>query len=526
MNESKLPEVLIAGAGPTGLTLALTLRRFGRTVRIIDRAPQPTAVSKALAVWSASLEALQGMQVIDDFLASGKRLHALKIGDGNRKLASMKVGHGIDSPYPFPLLLPQSRTEEILTARLAAFGVEIERGVELTGFTQEGEGVTASIGHGDGRTEELRSRYLVGCDGARSLVRQSLGIDFEGYTEPETFLLGDVLIEGGDLDHRCIYLWWHDGGTVALFPFADAVWRVFAQRQTEAGDKPLALEELQSLVDRHGPPGLRLHDPRWLSIFRINERLAARYRVGRCFIAGDAAHIHSPAGGQGMNTGIQDAVNLGWKLSYALQGIGDSALLLDSYEAERRPIAHEVVKGAAQKLHIAFEAGQIGTLVKNVAISIFGNMPAVQRKLQLELSETALVYRDGPLVALAAPPRRPRRTDVGSRARDGIFLDRATGKEQALWPLIAAPCHSLLVFEEEDPSEVNGLAARAGDRLQILRFGPQNDPENRMRERYRLRGPGWVLIRPDMIVAARGKGADLSGLHPYVDRVLRTAAAP
>ena len=203
---------------------------------------------------------------------------------------------------------------------------------------------------------------------------------------------------------------------------------------------------------------------------------AARYRVGRCFIAGDAAHIHSPAGGQGMNTGIQDAVNLGWKLGYALHGIGDRALLLDSYEAERRPIAHEVVKGAAQKLHLAFEAGKLATLAKDVAISIFGNIPAVQRKLQLELSETALVYRDGPLIELGAPPRRPKRGDVGSRARDGRFLDPATGKEQALWPVISAPRHSLLLFEDDRPIEVNGAAEGAGDRLQILRFGRRAIP--------------------------------------------------
>ena len=275
------PEVLIAGAGPSGLSLAITLRRFGIPVRIIDRAAQPSAVSKALAVWSGSLEALQGMQVIDEFVAAGKRLRALSVGDGSRTLAVLAVGDGIDSPYPYPLLLPQSRTEQILAARLAALGVEIERRVELVGLAQDGDGVTAELRHADNEIEKIRVPYLAGCDGARSLVRQSLAIAYEGYTEPETFLLGDVQIDGGQLDHRSIYLWWHNGGTVALFPFENALWRVFAMRGMNGGDAAPTIEELQRRIDLHGPRGLRLRDPTWLSAFHINERLAMTQDVLR-----------------------------------------------------------------------------------------------------------------------------------------------------------------------------------------------------------------------------------------------------
>ncbi len=495
-------------------------------VRIVDRVAQPSAVSKALAVWSASLEALQGMGVIDEFLAAGQRLRALSVGDGNRELAELAVGEGIDSPYPYPLLLPQSRTEQILGARLAALGVEIERRAEVTGLAQDGDGVTASLRHADNRVEEVRARYLVGCDGARSFVRQALGIAFDGYTEPQTFLLGDVRIDGGTLDHRTIYLRWHDGGTVALFPFGDAVWRVFAMRGSGGGDAPATIEELQRHMDRHGPRGLKLRDPSWLSTFRINERLAVQYRLGRCFLAGDAAHIHSPAGGQGMNTGIQDAVNLGWKLAYALNGFGDAALLLDSYEAERRPVARAVIAGAAQKQHLAFASSAVLRLVKNMAVTVFGNIPAVHRMLQVELSETDIVFRGGPLVALGAPPRRARRTEVGARARDATFIDPATGKTTTLWPRLSEWRHSLLLFEEARGAfDANGLATRTGDRLQILRLDPRADPERKARERYRLRAPGWVLIRPDQVVAARGEGTDLSVLNKYLDRVVRAGAA-
>lgn len=518
--------ILVIGAGPTGLSLAITLRRFGVPVRIVDRAPQPSCVSKALAVWSGSLEALEGMQVIEPFLAEGQRLRALCVGHGRRRLAALAVGDGIDSPYPYPLLLPQSRTEEILTARLAQLGVTIERQVEATGLAQDDTGVTAVLRHADGRHEEVRTPYAVGADGARSFVRQALGIAFEGYTEPQTYLLCDAKIDGGNLDHRSIYLSWHNGGTVALFPFGADVWRVFAMRDGSRGaEAPVTLEEMQDHLDRHGPGSLRLGDPGWLSVFRINERLAARYRVGRCFLAGDAAHIHSPAGGQGMNTGIQDAVNLGWKLAHAVTGRGDAELLLESYGAERRPIARAVVDAAAQKLHVAFGASPLRTLVKDIAVSLFGNLPAVQRRLQVELSETEIVYGEGPLVRLGAPPGHPRRTDVGARAYDAKFLEPFTGKGRTLWPFLSAPRHSLLLFEDSLPIAIDGIADNAGDGLQVLRLDARSDPGHRVRKRYRLDGPGWVLIRPDQVVAARGEGTDLRGLTAYVERVLLRPAA-
>jgi 2-polyprenyl-6-methoxyphenol hydroxylase-like FAD-dependent oxidoreductase len=519
-------EVLVAGAGPTGLSLAITLRRFGVPVRIIDRLPEPATVSKALVVWSGSLEALQGMGVVDEFLAAGKRLHAVQIGDSARKLAELAVGDGIDSPFPFPILLPQSRTEQILRKRLAALGVTVERGVELVGFADDGAGVTANLRRADGTTEEARARYVVGCDGARSFVRNALvGTEFEGLTEPQTFLLGDVKIDGGNLDDRSLYIWWHEGGTVALFPFEEGYWRVFTMRDSGDADQPTTtLEELQQKVDRHGPPALRLRDPTWMSVFHINERLAPRYRKGRCFLAGDAAHIHSPAGGQGMNTGIQDGVNLGWKLAYVLQGFGDAELLLASYEAERRPTAHAVVDESTVRQHLAFSTSKISEIIKNAVVSIVGKLPSVQRMLQVQMSETAIVYRDGPLVALGAPPRRPGRTDVGARALDANWRDAATGETKTLWPHISEPRHSLLVFEDGPGAiDVGRTVDGSAEQVGILRLDAATDPEHRVRERYHMHGPGWVLIRPDQVVAARGDGADLTILNTYLDRVVRPA---
>lgn len=517
-------DVLILGAGPTGLTLAITLRQLGINVRIVDKAAQLSTVSKALAVWSGSLEALQGLGVIEKFLAAGTRLNALLAGNGTREFMSLKIGTSIDSPYPFPLLLPQSMTEAILGERLTALGVTIERNVECTGLTQDDGGVSATLRHADGRAEEARCQYLAGCDGARSAVRHALDIAYEGYTEPDTYVLGDVRIDGPALDRRNIYINLRNGGTVALFPYEGDTWRIFARRgPVPAGaDEPTSLDELQRQMDRHGPPGARLRDPRWLSTFRVNERLAARYRIGRCFLAGDAAHIHSPAGGQGMNTGIQDAVNLGWKLAYVLQGVGDAALLLDSYEAERRPVARHVVKGSADRLHVAFATNRALQAVRNTVVSLVGNLGAVQRKIQTDLSETEIVYHDGPLVALGAPPARPKRTEVGARACDATLTDAKTGEQRPLWPLLSTFRHTLLLFEDR-PSDVASFTAGTDGRLDVLPLDRKADPQGMVRTRYNLTGPGWVLIRPDQVVAARGSGADFAVLQTYVDRVLRPA---
>jgi 2-polyprenyl-6-methoxyphenol hydroxylase-like FAD-dependent oxidoreductase len=491
-------DVLVVGAGPTGMSAAITLRRFGVAVRIIDRQSEPALVSKALVLWSATLETLQGMGVIGDFQAAGRRLHTVRIGDGARQVAELAVGDGIDSAFPFPVLLSQARTENILRQRLAALGVEVERGLELVDLEQDAEGVTVSLRRADGSTEACRVRFLVGSDGADSAVRQVLGVAFEGLTGPQTILQGDVHIDGGDLDGRSLYIWRRNGGTVALVPFEENVWRVVATRDGGPADQPTTLEQLQQTVDRHCLPGLHLSHPTGLSVFHTNERLAAHYRRARCFLAGDAAHCHSPAGGQGMNIGIQDGVNLGWKLAYVLQGHGDAELLLGSYEAERRTAAPVAAGDSALRLPLAFSISGVDV---DAALAIVGRLPALQKMLQVQLSETAT---------------------VGARAPDAEWRDLATGEKRSLQPLLAEPRHSLLIFEDKPGSiDVAKAVAGAMDRIQILRFDAASDPDGQLRQRYHVRGPSWVLIRPDQMVAARGTASDLAVLDLYLDRVVR-----
>lgn len=494
--------VLIAGAGPTGLSLALALSRLGVPFRIIDRLAAPATVSKALAVWSGSLEAFSALGVVDDFIAAGLHLTDLHMGDGAHELARMPIAEGVDSAFPFTLILPQSRTEAILARHLEAAGHQIERGIDLLDVTEIGDTVRATLRRPDGRTETLDVPFLVGCDGARSMVRHKLGIAFEGYTEPQTFILSDTRIDG-DLDSSCIYIWWSAKGSVALFPVENGVWRTFALRDEPAHDEPPTLEEIQSHLESCGPPGLTAHTPTWLSAFRVNERLAAGYRRGRVFLAGDAAHIHSPAGGQGMNTGIQDAVNLSWKIAAVLAGRGDTEALLSSYEAERRPVAREVVAAAARTTHLGMVAhGEATRLVRDTLISIASRIPAVRRKIQGAMSETRIAYEAGALHDAAHRFGGGGHPQVGERARE---VEGA-----ALWRHLSIARHALLLFGgPEDNGPVRAAAAALGEAVSLHEMGAG------AAERYGFSGPGWVLVRPDQFIAARGGSADVAGFAAY-----------
>ncbi len=286
-------------------------------------------------------------------------------------------------------------------------GGVIECGVELTSLAEDVDAVALTLRHADGRIEHTSATWVVGADGAKSVVCHALGIAFEDDTEPDAYLLGDVRIEGASLDAHSIHIWWHDDDARA-----------------DADDVP-TFAELQDKIAQHGPPNARLSDPEWLSTFS-HQRAAGGPHV---FLAGDAAHIHSPAGGQGMNTGIQDAANLGWKLAYVLQGRGHRPSLLDSYEAERRPVARDIIDHAARLLHVGMAQHPFARLARDAAMRMLDHLPALQARLRTEMSETDVVYRDGPLVALGEVGRHASRGSAGTRALDIRWIDRS-GEEQ------------------------------------------------------------------------------------------------
>lgn len=345
-------QVLIAGAGPTGLALACDLGRRGVEFRIVDKAPEFFIGSKGKGLQPRSLEVLDDFGIIEEVLSLGKFHIPFRGYDGAKVLGEKDIHEGRyptpSTPYASPLIIPQWRVEERLRALLQKEGGEVELSTELVSIEQDDLGVTATL-KAPGGEETVRCRYLVAADGGRSFVRRFLDVPFEGETwKDERMYVGDVRLRG--LDREAWHSWPnHPDGWLALCPLPSTDTFQF-QAQVPIGDEhEPSLELFQRLVnERTGRTDIELTDAPWLSLYRANVRMASRFRVGRVFLAGDAAHVHSPAGGQGMNTGIQDAYNLGWKLNSVLKGAPEA--LLDTYEEERLPVAAHVL-GISTKLH-------------------------------------------------------------------------------------------------------------------------------------------------------------------------------
>ena len=315
-------DVLVVGAGPTGLTLATELQAYGVPFRIIDRQLDRVHESRALAIQPRTLEVLARHGLAQPLVDLGTTAVRLRLHADGRVIPIDVFDVGLsDTAYPFLLFLSQAETERVLCEHLDRHGVTVERGVELVGLDQDGDQVTCRLRHRDGREETVQASYVSGCDGAHSTVRQQAGIGFAGRAYPQTFVLADLEVDG--LEPGAVHSYLTGAGLLFFFPLGTpATWRMLAIRPAGTTGE-VTLAELQAIVDRTATDGLRLRDPVWMTDFRLHLRGAERYRSGRVFLAGDAAHIHSPAGGQGMNTGIQDAVNLGWKLALDLRGIAN-----------------------------------------------------------------------------------------------------------------------------------------------------------------------------------------------------------
>ncbi len=336
------PDVLVVGAGPVGLVAAAELARHGLSVLIIDKLPQPTDESRAIAVHARSLDMLARMGVVDQLMATGVKARGMELHSGRKELIRVPLD-SVDAAYPFSLNTPQTETERVLGEHLTALGVSVERQVELTKLEQTEDAARVTLSHPDGRNEELSAPWVIGADGAHSTVRHLVGGKLEGTFVGERFLLGDVDAEH-DLDSESMYTFFAPEGPVLAMPMRNGRMRVMAQVH-DAPDTPLnlhpTLEQLQTVVDER-VGGIRLIRGHWLTSFELHHAQSSQYRWGRVFLVGDSAHIHSPAGGQGMNTGMQDAFNLAWKLAAVVDG-QSSATLLDTYHDERYPVAKSMI---------------------------------------------------------------------------------------------------------------------------------------------------------------------------------------
>jgi 2-polyprenyl-6-methoxyphenol hydroxylase-like FAD-dependent oxidoreductase len=595
------PPVLIVGAGPTGLAAAMSLARAHTNVRLIDQSPQRAAYSRAIGIQARTLELFEQHRVVEPFLSLGHRLRAANLYSHGHRLARLDFDP-LQTRYPYLLCLDQSITERLLTEHLATLGVGIERGVQLVGLKQDASQVEAHLLHADGRQETCRAAYVIGADGAHSTVRHLLGMGFEGKTFKQSFMLADLQIDS-DLSEDEFHLFASGDGLAAVIPMGAGRHRLIADQidaadqamgadaaqrassvQASAPDQeeayvalartalPSQAEQRAGEAERrpHGAPPAQVHMDQasaedsapslelcrrvamqridhpvmlsslaWSSYFRLNSRMVERLRTQRVFLAGDAAHVHSPAGAQGMNTGIQEALNLGWKLARRMAGHAGEPLL-DTYQLERHPIERDVLRQTAFITQLAAaERGPMKLLRERVmpVLAAFGPLRDAAR---LMVSELAIQYRRSPLTLERVLDGGPR---AGERAPDALVhvvdgpLGRAPGTGRlydlhdpgffSLFVLVSLPSGAEAMLDaagtlvppplESDPEVdrmVDSIEAALPGAVRIWRVTDASEGEApSLTHAYGRTRPAFYLVRPDGYICARGRpSSDASAL--------------
>ena len=377
-------EVLVAGGGPTGLVLASVLRRAGRDVLALDKQDEGANASRAAAIHARTLEVLEELEVTDQLIAEGVVVPTFTFRDRDRLLTRLDFA-SLPTRHPFVLTLQQYRTEAILAKGLHEAGGEIRRRYEVTAVRPDRDGATVTVEGPDG-TETVRARFVVGADGLHSRVREQTGIVFAGGDYKQSFVLADAKLDW-PLRFDEVQNFFSPAGIVVSGPLPDNHRRVLAtvDHEPAAIDVPF----VQSILDERGPSGSRVKELTWTSRFRVHHRIADAFRSGPVFLAGDAAHVHSPAGGQGMNLGIQDAVDLGHTLVAALDGTAPGEDHLDGYEQRRRPVAKATVGFTNLMTKASILRNRPAQLLRDAAFTVVGHLPPVRRQMALHMSELA-----------------------------------------------------------------------------------------------------------------------------------------
>ena len=542
-------DVLIVGAGPSGLTLANVLADSGVGFRIVDKKPGPVRESRAAIVHVRTLELLDKLGLAETAVERGVKIGRVELFERGRLAAEFPLaGKGTEAftPFPHALGLEQYRTEELLVEGLRGRGAEVGWGTEVLALRDGPEETTAVVGGPDDAEEEISARWVVGADGASSPVRHHLRLGFGGETYEQTGLLADVELDDSSdakLPPGKIRLNLTRGGFVGVLNLTGGLYRLFgavpagfAERSTEEGVSHEAyasvdLGEIQRWFDEYFFVDARLKRAEWTSLYRIHSRMSDRFRVGNVFLVGDAAHIHSPAGGQGMNLGMGDAYNLGWKLAMVAKRQAHEKLL-DSYEAERVPVAKAVLKNSDRGFEFEATDNPIAQWVRaNVATRLVGpltRLPAVRSLVFRLFSQTWVGYRGSLAVAgAAAKGKGPR---PGDRAPYGLFEAARDGRT-SLYDLLKGTGHHLLLFEglEPDPAldayrlavdEVLGRYA-ADTSVHIV---PAKEP--RLHEIYGVKEKARLfLVRPDGHVAFVGSLGDLGDLATHMNALFRGRVA-
>lgn len=456
-------DVLIVGAGPVGLTMGCALRILGIDHVIIDRAPGPAAHSRASAVHVRTLESLAAIGVADELVARSIPGRTFTVRDADKVLLSIPFAE-LDTRFPYALSIPQMTTEEILAARYAELGGIVHRNTTLLDLHEQFPGTAASIVDSDGGLRVVDARFVVGADGIHSVVRQRIGVGFPGAERPQTFMLAEVTMDWHGPQDEVVTFYFSPEGLGAVAKIPGDLYRVVALVDDEASTPTLA--DVQNVIDTRGPgaAGGRVRTVKMASTWRVHERLADTFAKGPIFLVGDAGHVHSPVGGQGLNTGVQDALNLAWKLGAVLDGTASPALL-DTYTEERRPVAAGVLGFTGQLTEISTVTNPASIGLRNAVLDAVSELPDFRAWLATRLAGLHISY---PSAGATEDPLSPGRRVA---SREGM----ATGIG---WSLLVPESADQLAVKEAAESSATPIAVLAVDDL-----------------------PRAVLVRPDGYVA-------------------------
>lgn len=518
-------DVLIVGAGPTGLMLANQLGRRGVQALIVDRHSGPAQQTRAMAVHARTLEIYSKLGIAERALELGRRGNGANMwaeGKWTARIPLGDIGKSV-SPFPFVLMLGQDDNERIMGDHLRNWGMAVQWNTELTAIHQEPGRVTATLRQPDGSTRKVTAAYVAGCDGGHSAVRERSGIGFPGAPYEHVFFVADTEATGPMVPDELNAYLWRDGFHL-FFPMRGRDrWRVIGILPGKLrGRDDVTFEELSPDIRREAGANLSFKACSWFSTYRIHHRAAAKFRDRRCFLLGDAAHVHSPMGGQGMNTGLQDAYNLAWKLALVVNGHADAALL-DTYEAKRVPVAQRLLSTTDRAFNLLVSDRWIAGLFRTrILARIAAFAMTFERPKQIAfrtVSQTGISYRESPLSKTlpGVPDGAPR---AGDRFPWLCLKFQANGPLEDLFQKLDDTCFNLVVIGQ--PAPADGVPAPAGLlRTVVIPGGSANEKEL---ARARISGPCFYLLRPDGHVGLAGTRLEPSAVTRYLsERGVRTS---
>ncbi len=524
--------ILIVGAGPAGLSLALELSRHKVPVRIIDKETGRHHESRSLALHSRTLEIFEKLGVVDAILNRGKRVYNFKVYLKDKEALDLDFSN-LKAPYPFICMLPQNETEEVLIEELVKYDVHVERQTKLLNIKEQSEGIKAFIRNDRGEKESITTPFLIGCDGASSSVRRLMKIPFKRYGYVGNYLLADVLLSW-DQNPDALRRFQHPSGAVTVIPIKDRHYRIMCDLEPNPCSYVVSETYLKKVLLQRVPEDLEVEDIEWMSDQKLSYREAEQFRSNRVFLAGDAAHLHSPIGGQGLNLGIQDVFNLGWKLAY-ITHYHVRTVLLASYSRERKPVVQHVLKTTRRLTDLAAPSGFFSKRYQDLLFNLLNKTSALKLKTLADVSGLGTKYKKSSIVKsqkkwLFFIPS----VKAGSRFLDGDLINPKTRQEVRLFSLIKNTQHHLFIFCRQRHllkakellqdlntkySEVMGVHLISPDEeLEVDHYWIDQDKE--IAKPYRLGYPFMILVRPDGYIGLTAKGFSKKKVDFYFQTLL------